>query len=83
MSRGDVTSELVKISPIPLFILEPFTVQIACGPFSTCDETLSYKPLDDLLSTVAKDAPDVLILVNQISYIFIQNSIPHRISLVQ
>jgi len=42
---------------------DPFTVQIACGPFSTCDETLSYKPLDDLLSTVTKAAPDVLILL--------------------
>eukprot|EP01134_Creolimax_fragrantissima_P007842 CFRG7842T1 len=34
----------------------------AAGPF-TCNDDLSYQPLDELLESVKKDAPDVLILM--------------------
>ncbi|XP_065661952.1 DNA polymerase alpha subunit B isoform X2 [Hydra vulgaris] len=41
-----------------------FTIYVACGPFSTCDETtLSYNPLEDLLSVVLKEAPDILLML--------------------
>ena len=41
-----------------------FTVYVACGPYATCDDTLSYTPLEDLMNTIETEAPDVLIMVN-------------------
>ena len=58
------------------YFSEPFTVQVACGPYSTCDTTLSYKPLEDLLEVVAKDVPDILILVGFVGTCFCVSILP-------
>ena len=41
---------------------EALSVVVACGPFTTADN-LEYEPLEELLTNVASEKPDVLILV--------------------
>ena len=46
-----------------MFFIEPFSMLVAAGPFTTSDSLL-YEPLTDLMRTVQNDKPDLLILVS-------------------
>ncbi|TCD61023.1 DNA-directed DNA polymerase alpha subunit pol12 [Steccherinum ochraceum] len=50
----------------------PFTVCVACGPFTT-DSGLEYKPMKALLAKLKEEKPDVVLLVGP----FIDASHPH------
>jgi DNA polymerase alpha subunit B len=63
----------------PVVSDEPFSVYIACGPY-TLDADLSYKPWRAFLKTIKTSKPTVVLLVGSISSrgIFIKSLIITR-----
>ncbi|XP_029021733.1 DNA polymerase alpha subunit B [Betta splendens] len=68
--RKLVASKLYEGVPLPFYNPmvkmemdeEPVNVLVACGPFTPCD-SLSFEPLLDLISIIARDRPDVCVLL--------------------
>uniref|UniRef100_A0A674GD90 DNA polymerase alpha subunit B n=1 Tax=Taeniopygia guttata TaxID=59729 RepID=A0A674GD90_TAEGU len=71
--RRMVVTKLYEGVPLPFHTpTEPMAEQrmvlVACGPFTPSD-SITFEPLSDLLEVVARDRPDVCILVRTINLI--------------
>ncbi|KAJ8337953.1 hypothetical protein SKAU_G00369190 [Synaphobranchus kaupii] len=71
--RKLVASKVYEGIPLPFYTsneqkedraedTEPVMVMVACGPYTPSD-SLSYDPLIDLISVIARDRPDICILL--------------------
>lgn len=70
--RKLVASKLFEGAPLPFYtpqlkmevdeVAEPLNVLVACGPYTPSD-TLTYDPLLDLINIIARDQPDVCLLL--------------------